>query len=1000
MSLPDDFIAELRKHFTGDIRCDPTTRLLYSTDASIYQVEPLGVALPRTQDDLQAAVELAARYRIPILPRGSGSSLAGQAIGEALILDCSRWLDKIIEIDREARTATVEPGVILGTLNRQAAWHDLQYGPDPASAERASMGGVIANNATGAHSIVYGMTADHIQSAQVILTDGSLAEFSYIGKKDALRVATNEQGILSNFYRTALQIREQHAKTICTHWPITWRNSAGYRLNYLLPWSATQPPQWEGTYPNVPPGGLNMAALLAGSEGTLAVIRQATLHLVHKPKHTVLGVLPFDSLEAACDATPELLTRQPAAVELIPQKIIQLARAVPAYARLADFVTGDPEALLVVEFAGDDPKTLLKKGRALGSDVMVAESPEEQVRVWGVRKVGLGLLMSQPVDLRPAAFIEDCAIPVEHLGEFVRRTERILLAHNTQAAFYAHASGGCLHIRPLIDLKVATGVRDLRSIAEAVLALSLSLGGSMSSEHGDGLSRSEWLTRIYGEELVEAFRSLKRAADPEGILNPGKIVDPLAMDSNLRYGPGYEAQTWTPALDFGRNGGLGTAIEQCNGAGVCRKLDEGVMCPSFQATREELHSTRGRANLLRAMISLPRSLSLSQQERGWDKGDLSRAVYAALDLCLACKGCKAECPSGVDMAKLKYEFLAQYHLSHRRPLRDYLFAYIGKWARLGALFAGAYNALSGNRLLRKLLESSLGITAKRPLPTFDTRKRDKKRSPWLPSKQSDEFCLYLPDAFTHYFEPDVEKAALHVLAACGVGIKVLPVLGTGRTMISKGFLKAAKRQATQVLDSIQRLDPSGRLPVVGVEPSEIYTVRDEYLDLLPNRSPEIEALASRTWLVDEFLVRPIEKPGKSSKLRVANILNLNISKTITKIKLHGHCYQKAQSLASNDHPTGVDASAQLLRLAGYDVEVLNAGCCGVAGAFGYETEHYELSKQVGELRLLPAIRAWRDQSKEGLVAAPGTSCRAQILDGTGVKTLHPIEAVAARLNIQ
>jgi FAD/FMN-containing dehydrogenase len=626
MSLPADFIAELRKHFTGDIRLDLGSRILYSTDASIYQMEPLGVVLPRTQEDLHAAVELAAKYDVPILPRGAGTSLAGQAVGNALILDCSRWLDHLIEINPNERYAVVEPGVILSALNRAAASDGLMFGPDPASAERATIGGVVGNNATGAHSILYGMTADHLLSADVILADGSLAS---MGELPLTKPAEDGAPTLfSQFCGAALEIREKYAAPIREGYPRTWRNSAGYRLNYLLPWSQTEPPQWANSenrrrsvagspgmtgYPPFRADRLNLAPLLAGSEGTLAIIRRVTLNLVPKPRHTVLAVLPYDSLAEACDDVPRLLELGPSAVELIPQTLLRLARSADGFAQQLGWVTGDPAALLVVEFAGDDQDLLAKRADACGLVLRVANTTEAQASIWNVRKAGLGLLDSAPVAARPVAFIEDCAIPVERLGDFVREAEKILAAHGAHAAFYAHASAGCLHIRPMLDLRTGEGVRALRGIAEAVLDLTGRLGGAMSSEHGDGLSRSEWLRQAYGAPLMEAMSRLKRAADPKGILNPGKIIGPQPMDEHLRFGVGYRTAGWEPGIDFSPAGGLTRAIEQCNGQGVCRK-DTGVMCPSFQATREETHSTRGRANLLRALISSPRATGLSKTE--------------------------------------------------------------------------------------------------------------------------------------------------------------------------------------------------------------------------------------------------------------------------------------------------------------------------------------------------------------------------------------------------
>ncbi len=1036
MSLPPDFIAELHKHFTGEIRLDPASRILYSTDASIYQIEPLGVALPKTQEDLHAAVELAAKYKIALLPRGAGSSLAGQAIGEALILDCSRWLDKLVDIDVEARTATVEPGLVLSTLNAAAAKYGLTFGPDPASAERATLGGVIGNNATGAHSILYGMTADHLISAEVILSDGSLATFGESREK-GVKSSDRYSALLS----AALEIREKYAQAIRQGFPRSWRNSAGYRLNYLLPWSPSAPPQWSddwslvsGRYPPVRPGTLNLAPLLAGSEGTLAVIRRATLNLVSKPKYTVLGVLAYPSIAAACDDVPRLLEFAPSAVELVPQMLIRLARGVPAYASQMGWVEGDPAALLIVEFSGHSPRrgsrpeARAEAGRSvpkeavrrLGAGVVVAESKEEQARVWAVRKVGLGIFDSRPADARPVGFIEDCAIPVERLGEFVREIEKILAAHNTYAAFYAHASAGCLHIRPLLDLK--RGVRNLRSIAEATLALTLRLGGSMSSEHGDGIARGEFLRQTYGAQVVEAMRLLKRAADPEHLLNPGKMLDAPPMDTHLRYGTDYRAQPWMPTLGFERNNGLAGAIEQCNGQGVCRKAD-GVMCPSFQATREEAYSTRGRANLLRAMISRPMSLQVSAGSEAISplgNDTVEQAVFDALDLCLACKGCKSECPSGVDMAKLKYEFQHEYYKSHRRKLRDYVFAYIGLLARMGAPFGRSVDWALGLGLVRRWAYPLLGLAEARRLPQLG-RLRSAVPVPPL-TLETTETVLLLRDTFTHFFEPEIEQAALTVLAACGVEVRFLPYFGAGRTLISKGFLEAAKRHAARVLDAVAKLDPQGKLPVLGIEPSELYTLRDEFLDLLPEQRTKMEALAKRAWLVDEYLVRP-DVAGEVRILRVANLENNNNAKEnqplntyppgvrvkhfaegrTSKIHLHGHCYQKAQPPADDGFPVGQAATVEFLRAFGYEVEVIPSGCCGMAGAFGYEREHHALSMQVGELVLFPQIRERRAESSEqgvkgeALFCAPGASCRAQIADGAGVAAQHPLVWAAKAL---
>jgi FAD/FMN-containing dehydrogenase/Fe-S oxidoreductase len=982
MPLPDELIRDLEHNIAGEVRADLTTRILYATDASIYRVEPLGVVFPHSVEDLQASIEIAGRYGVPVLARGSGSSLAGQAIGPALILDCSRYLNKIIAVDPESRTSCVEPGVILERLNREAGKYGLMFGPDPASAERATLGGSIANNATGAHSILYGMASDHLVEAEVIFSDASQASLRALPLQEAQdRARHPERNVENALYHLALQIRQQHADAIRQNWPRVWRRASGYNLNYLLPWSPSQPPHWTGagqSYPPLAPDEMNLAPLLAGSEGTLAVISRLTLRLVPKPRCTLLGVLTYNSIPEACDAVPDLLAQPVSAIELIPGTIIRLARSVPAYASQASFVKGEPAAMLVVEFSGDDPRQLLSQMRRLqekvAGEVLVAEAESLQKQIWAVRKVGLGLLMSMPGDHKPLSFIEDISVPVEQLGYYVRSLQQILEEYGTTAEIYAHASAGCLHIRPLLNLKNENGVRDLRRIAEEAVALGLSLGGAISGEHGEGLARSEWEERQFGQQITDLFRQVKQAADPRNLFNPGKILDSPPMDQNLRYGPNYQAHLWPTGMDFTPQAGLDGAIEMCNGAGVCRK-DSGVMCPSFQATREEMHSTRGRANLLRAMIS-----------GGFPTQQVAeRAVAQALDLCLACKGCKAECPSAVDVAKLKYEFTHHYYQGHRRQLRDYLFAYIDRLAPAGYLLAPLVNSLLDVGIVRAAGERWFGLAQKRRFPRFAGLKKDRLPLGAADQKEStgETSVLFLTDAFSHYFHPETELAGVRVLERCGERISVLPQIGAGRTLISKGFLDAARRHARQLLAVLRRLDPEGRLPVVGVEPSEIYTLRDEFLDLFPE-DEYVAGLSQRAWMVDEYLVRP----AADGQPRIARLVAEQDTRAAPRqVWLHGHCYQKAQPPAGDGFPTGVGATTAMLRQCGYQVQVIDAGCCGMAGAFGYEVEHFPVSMQVGELALFPALR----QAPPGaIIAAAGTSCRSQIQDGASRGAVHPI----------
>ncbi len=1039
--LPREFLYELHKQFSGDIRADSASRILYSTDASMYQIEPLGVVIPRNQEELHAAVELAAKYKIPILPRGAGTSLAGQAIGEALILDCSRWLDKILEINLEEKFAIVEPGVVLSNLNKAASKHGLVFGPDPASAERATMGGVIANNGTGAHSIVYGMSADHILEADVILGDGSLTRWGELSDEE--RGKMKEGGFQENVIRAVIEIREKYAEAIKRNYPQTWRNAAGYRLNYLLPWSASTPPRWDGAYPSV--SKLNLAPLLAGSEGTLAVIRKMKVNLVPKPKHTILAVLSYASVAEACDDVPRLLTHAPSAIELIPDTILRAARSSVGYASEASWIEGDPAALLVVEFSGDETRDLLAKVGGLdtvsavastysttsGRKIFIAESKEEQARIWNVRKMGLGLLDSQPRSARPIAFIEDCAIPVERLGEFVREVEKILSAHGTEGGIYAHASAGCLHIRPVLDLKTTRGVESLRSISEAVLALTLSLGGAMSSEHGDGLARSEHLARAYGAEVMEAMRLLKTAADPHHILNPGKIIDPQRMDANLRYGVDYKTKAWKPNLLFARQGGFELAVEQCNGQGVCRK-STGVMCPSFQATRDEMHSTRGRANLLRELISGKQVDRYTGKQVGAGsivnrKSEIENSVFSALDLCLACKGCKAECPSGVDMAKLKYEFENEYYKTHRRPLRDYVFGYFHVAAKLMSNIAPVANGLMSFAPTKKLIARVFGLAEERALPKVAMSLRAKRSNPlaiqnldkeqeiassWRDSRHSSQrhVVIYLPDVFSRYIEPQVEEAALEVLTMCGYDVQVLPIVGAGASLLSKGFVDAARRHARKMLKWLNQADPSREAFIVGVEPPEIYLLKNDYADLLPESAEEIRARESRVWLLDEFLLRS----SSFDAVRVARREEQNASLETKqenddsgllrfvrndRLYFHPHCHQRAEGLSADGIASGANASVELLRACGFDVELSDAGCCGMAGTFGFEAEHYEVSMRIAELKLLPALRALNREGAKNAknlsdkVVSTGAACRMQVRHGSGLEARHPIEWV-------
>lgn len=1003
----EELFHRVNRSIDGEIRWDKATRILYSTDASIYQIEPLAVIFPKTLDDINICVSLAAEYRVPVLARGAGSSLAGQAVGHAIIIDCSRYLYRGISIDPESHRAIVDAGVVLASLNRKAAQFDLEFGPDPASAERATVGGSIANNATGAHSILYGMAADHLCAVEAVLSDGSSARFETISVPEAVR-RSQINSLEGSIYRSALIIRNDYAGAIMSQWPKTWRRAGGYNLNYLIPWSPARPPNWEGSgcsflrdghfpdggiYPPIGEGYINLAPLIAGSEGTLAVIRRCELSLVTKPKHSTLVVLSFADVSEACEQVEAILEFEPSAIELIPSSLIRLAGQIPAYAHQLSWIEplkakAHVPTLLGIEFSGDDPEMILSEAKRLIDTFsvpgLIISSEAMQKQVWGIRKVGLGILMSTPGDEKPVPFIEDISIPVENLSAFVVEMNRLLDAHQTLGDFYAHASAGCLHLRPILNLKTSEGVWKMREIARQAVDLVVGLGGSISGEHGAGLSRSEWLPLIYGPEVMKAFQLFKATADPDNILNPGKIIGAPPMHINLRHKEITSRISWETVFDFSYHHGVTGAIEMCNGAGFCRKED-GVMCPSYQVTRDEMYSPRGRANLL----------------RNWVNGRLNsenedyQILYKALDLCLACKGCKAECPSSVGIAKLKYEFLEYYYSTgKRRQLRDLLFAHINRLSQ-AAITLRPFGKFIVDLLNTKPVKSMLGLAEKRKLPAPDQIQFTNKMKRFIRNsgrRDTIERVLFFIDPFNEYFHTDVGMDALKLLDALGIEARLIPVIGSGRPQISKGLLKAARKHAEAVLSAIEKTDPEGNIAIIGLEPSEIYTLSDEYVDFFPEKRELVMSIADRNYLIDEFLIRSAGDGG-ARLLRIGKLCSPPITSP-KKVYLHGHCYQKARPPHPDGFPVGVNATRIMLEMMGYQVEVIEAGCCGMAGAFGYEREHYELSQQIGELTLFPTIR---NAEQDALIAAPGFSCQTQITEGTGRKVWHPVQLASACL---
>jgi FAD/FMN-containing dehydrogenase/Fe-S oxidoreductase len=945
-----DLERELRRVVEGEVRFDDYSRLLYATDASMYQVEPIGVVLPRTADDVRAVLELANRYNVPVLPRGGGTSLAGQTVNHAVVVDFSKFMNRVLEVNREELWCRVQPGLVQDELNAHVRPLGLLFGPDTSTSNRATIGGMCGNNSAGSHSIAYGKTLDHVLELRCLLADGSEVVLGDLGPA-ALEAKRRGNGLEGQIYREVGRIVGQHTEEIRARYPTIMRRVSGYNLDELV----SRPGR---------PFGLHRLAV--GSEGTLVVVVEMKMRLVPRPKYTALDIVHYASLEAALESSPDILTTGPYAVELTDKLILDLARENIEQRQRMGFVQGDPQAIMLVEYAGETADEVrgkveafeaLRERKRIGYAGHLAFDPGEQQSIWKLRKAGLGLLLGMKGDKKPIAFVEDTAVEPAKLPAFIARFRQILDRHDARAGYYGHCSVGCLHIRPLINLKDAAEIRKMRTIAEEITALVLEFGGALSGEHGDGRARSPFNETLYGPRLYDAFRQVKRVFDPKGLLNPGNIVEAPPLTEHLRYGPGY--RTWEPEtlLDFSAQGGFAAAVEMCNGIGVCRKKLEGTMCPSYMATLDEEHSTRGRANALRAVLSgkVPAA------------DFTGRRLYEVLDLCLECKACKAECPANVDMAKLKYEFLAHYYRAHGLPLRNRLFGHIHRMARIGSALAPLSNWVARAAPTRWLLERVGGIDRRRPLPAFASTPFTVWFRRHRPAGDGARGTVVLfADTFNTYQTPEVAIAATRFLEAAGYRVVVPEPRCCGRPMISKGMLAEAREAA---VDNVSRLVGFARqgLPIVGLEPSCLLTLRDEAVDLV--RSADARLVAKQSLLLEEFLQREFAAgrgPAFAGNGRRA--------------LLHGHCHQKAL--------VGTAPTVAVLKAAGYGVSEVDAGCCGMAGSFGFEAEHYELSLAIAGRRLVPAVQA---AAPEVAVCAPGISCRQQIEHTTGRRPRHPAE---------
>ena len=966
----------LRRALAGEVRFDAVTRGIYSTDASHYQIEPLGVVFPRSTEDVQAVLEIARERGVPVLPRGGGTSQCGQTIGRAIVLDCSRHLTEITLGDVEGRRSEdrsqdassdglggpgphieVQPGVVLDRLNALLKSEGLWFPVDPSTGSRATLGGMAGNNSAGARSIRYGMMADNVDAMELVLPDGRRLWVGSGGEEET--VMPRELAALRAVY--AREAEEIEARA-----PRTMRNVAGYGLDRLRP------------------DRENLARLLVGSEGTLAFFSRLRLRLSPLPRTRVLGVCHFEDLFGALDAVQHLVDLGPTAVELVDAHVLRLAAERPDFRdAMRSFVRGSPGALLLVEFASPredaDLRGHLDELRDRLADlgypggVVFAETPAAQAAVWSVRKAGLNIVMSMAGPRKPISFIEDCAVPLEHLAEYARRVDEVFARHGTEGTWYAHASVGCLHVRPALNLKDPDDVGLVRAIAEETHEVVREYRGTHSGEHGDGILRSEFLETMLGRRLTAAFGEVKRTFDPLGVMNPGKIVDPPRMDDRtlFRYHPGYaDAGALPVVLDWSDTGDLLGATERCNNNGACRKHGPDVMCPSFRVTHDERHSTRGRANALR--------LALTGQlgEQGLDGPGLAEAM----SLCISCKACRRECPTGVDMARMKLEWQHRRNARRGVPLRERLLAAVPRLAPRVARAAPLLNATA--RLPGQAL---LGLTPRRSLPRWAERPwRDdevaaaagesieRRSAPGEGGSGTGAPVALFVDTFSRWFDPDAPRAALRILRRGGWSVEAVHApagqrpLCCGRTYLSAGMLDHARAEARRLLDALAPIARRGTR-IVGLEPSCLYTLKDELTALLPGR--EAEQVAAQARMLEEFL---------DEEWVAGRTLPFDPTRPDERLLVHGHCHQKAFG------GTGAKL-AMLRRIPGADVELVDSSCCGMAGAFGYHLEHYDVSMAMGELSLFPALRAVDDATR---IVADGTSCRAQITDGVGRRAVH------------
>ena len=963
----------LKREIQGEVLFDAYSRGRYATDASIYQIEPIGVVIPKTERDAGIALQIAREEGVAVLPRGGGTSQCGQTVGAALIIDSSKYLKQISLFDREARTVCVQPGVVLDQLNAWLRPHGLWYPVDVSTSAQATLGGMAGNNSYGSRSIRYGNMVHNVRAIEAVLADG--AEFEF-GDAPADLARCNAPAGYIELVKKIRAIAAREAEEIEHRFPKVLRRVGGYNLD------------------TVSGAGHNMAHLLVGSEGTLAYSKRIHLNLSLLPTHKALGICHFPTFYGAMEAPRHIVKLKPAAVELVDRTMIGLARANPAFRPIVDrCVKGDPDAILLVEFAGDgrdeqlaDLRRLVELMGELGLPGSVVEviDPALQRDFWEVRKAGLNIMMSMKGDGKPVSFIEDCAVPLEHLAEYTDRLTRVFEKHGTKGTWYAHASVGCLHVRPILNMR-EDGAQKMRAIAEEAAQMVREYKGAYSGEHGDGLVRSEWIAPMFGPRITRAFGEIKDLFDPRGLMNPGKIVRPSKMDDRtlFRFKPGYATRKIDAVLDWsehlagaGQHGdGFAKAVEMCNNNGHCRKFDAGTMCPSFRATGDEMHLTRGRANTLR--LALSGQLPVKAGEDAFT----SREMFDTLDLCVSCKGCKRECPTGVDMAKMKIEFLHHYRKRHGLGLKERLIAYLPRYAPWAARLAWLANLRDTVPGLALLAEKYTGFSAKRALPRWRGDVFSARPGIAQGGGNINGEVVLLVDTFNNYFEPENARSALAVLRAAGYLVhlpratKGARPLCCGRTFLAAGLVEEARVEAQRMIDALKPFIQRG-VPVIGLEPACLLGLRDEFISMLPGA--DSAALALNAMLFEEFLAREAQAGRLRLKLK---------SLPQKKALLHGHCHQKAFDV--------MPAVQRALRLVPeLEVEVIESSCCGMAGSFGYEVRHYDVSMKMAEASLLPKVRA---AGADTLIVADGTSCRHQIHDGAQRDAVHVARVLHAAL---